>query len=54
MDMQPGDVVSTYADITSLQKDTDFIPSTPLRTGIEGFVKWYLNYYSAQLNVTVS
>ena len=43
--MQPGDVVSTYADVESLQEAVDFSPSTPLELGIEKFVHWYREYY---------
>ena len=44
--MQAGDVYQTYADITDLQKDFDFKPSTPLSEGLEKFAKWYKSYYS--------
>ena len=36
--MQPGDVVETYADVSDLQTDIGFFPSTPLKTGIAKFV----------------
>lgn len=39
--MQPGDVPVTYADTTPLEEDFDFKPSTPLRTGLRKFAKWY-------------
>lgn len=39
--MQPGDVPVTYADTTSLERDFDFRPSTPLRTGLRNFAEWY-------------
>ncbi len=45
LDMQAGDVPATYADIDDLFRDVGFRPETPLRTGIERFVKWYLAYY---------
>ena len=44
--MQPGDVVATYADVSDLQTDIGFSPSTPLETGIAKFVDWYKAYYS--------
>lgn len=44
-DMQPGDVLATYADIDELIKDVGFKPETKLETGIEKFVLWYKNYY---------
>jgi UDP-glucuronate 4-epimerase len=46
--MQPGDVKMTYADITDLQKDVGFSPSTPLETGLELFVEWYKKYHLNQ------
>ncbi|MEO2076353.1 MAG: NAD-dependent epimerase [Bacillus sp. (in: firmicutes)] len=42
--MEPGDVKVTYADISSLQKDVGFSPSTPLEKGLEQFVDWYKEY----------
>ena len=46
MDLQPGDVVSTYADIDDLIADVGFKPQTPLATGIEKFIAWYRQYYA--------
>lgn len=43
--MQPGDVEVTYADVTALQEDLGFKPSTPLRDGLRAFAKWYKEYY---------
>jgi UDP-glucuronate 4-epimerase len=42
--MQPGDVLSTYADVDELIKDVGFKPSTPIAKGLEHFIKWYLEY----------
>ena len=39
--MQPGDVPVTYADITSLETDFGFKPSTSLRNGLRKFAEWY-------------
>jgi UDP-glucuronate 4-epimerase len=46
MDLQPGDVVSTYADIDDLIADVGFKPQTPLAAGIEKFIAWYRQYYA--------
>jgi UDP-glucuronate 4-epimerase len=46
MDMQPGDVPATYADIDDLIKDVGFKPATPLSQGIQKFIDWYKEYYS--------
>lgn len=43
--MQPGDVVTTYADIDKLTTNFDFKPSTSINRGIEKFVDWYRQYY---------
>ena len=43
--MQPGDVPTTYADTTALERDFGFKPSTSLRTGLRAFAQWYKEYY---------
>jgi UDP-glucuronate 4-epimerase len=45
MPMQPGDVPSTYADITELAKATGFSPHTSIEDGLREFVTWYRGYY---------
>jgi UDP-glucuronate 4-epimerase len=45
MDLQPGDVPATYADVHDLTNDVGFKPSTPLRVGIQNFITWYKSYY---------
>jgi len=45
LDLQPGDVIATYADIDDLIKDVGFKPSTPIDTGIRRFVEWFKEYY---------
>jgi len=42
--LQPGDVLATYADIDDLVRDTGVKPETPLRAGLERFVKWWTEY----------
>jgi UDP-glucuronate 4-epimerase len=42
--MQPGDVLSTCADVTKLRQRVGFCPSTPLRDGLARFVAWYLTW----------
>jgi UDP-glucuronate 4-epimerase len=44
MDMQPGDVPETYADITDIERDHGYAPSTPIDVGIPAFVEWLRNY----------
>ena len=43
--MQPGDVVSTCADIAELQNDTGFAPQTSIEEGVPRFVRWYREFY---------
>lgn len=43
--LQPGDVLETYADISDLQRDTGFKPTTPIELGLARFVDWYRDYY---------
>ena len=43
--MQPGDVPITYADTTALERDFNFKPHTPLRTGLRAFAQWYKEFY---------
>ena len=43
--MQPGDVPITFADVTPLERDFGFKPSTSLREGLRAFAKWYKEYY---------
>jgi UDP-glucuronate 4-epimerase len=43
--MQPGDVLSTMAEVRELEKAVGFRPDTPLETGIARFVEWYREFY---------
>ena len=43
--MQPGDVERTWADVSPLQQDFGYNPSTPVKEGVRKFVKWYNSYY---------
>ena len=45
IEMQPGDVKSTFADCTKLEKFINFKPNTNLTEGIKKFADWYKNYY---------
>jgi len=45
MDLQPGDVVATYADVDDLMQDVGFKPATPIEIGVERFVEWYKDFY---------
>ena len=43
--MQPGDVPTTYADATALERDFGFTPKITLREGLRKFAEWYKEFY---------
>jgi UDP-glucuronate 4-epimerase len=45
VDMQPGDVPATYADVDALAHDVGFKPATPIEDGVARFVAWYREFY---------
>lgn len=45
---QPGDVVTTYADVSKLKEDFDYEPNTDFRAGIRKFVEWYKEFYLSE------
>ena len=45
LDIQPGDVPATYANVDALVRDVGFAPKTPIETGVRNFVAWYREYY---------
>ena len=47
--MQPGDVNSTYADVSKLKFDYDFSSNTSIEKGVSKFIDWYLNFYKIKL-----
>ena len=49
MDMQPGDVHRTYADVSDLERDIGFKPRTSIEDGLGKFVDWYKEYYKVQI-----
>jgi UDP-glucuronate 4-epimerase len=44
--MQPGDVPSTWADVSDLVENLRYKPNTPVSEGIKQFVIWYKEFYS--------
>lgn len=42
---QPGDVLSTYADIAAISRDLGYAPTTSIETGVPNFVQWYRGYH---------
>ena len=45
MPMQQGDVYTTYADTTKLERDLGYRPHVTLGEGIARFVEWYRDYF---------
>ena len=43
--LQPGDVPDTWANTDDLARDTGYTPDTPVETGVQRFVDWYMEYY---------
>jgi UDP-glucuronate 4-epimerase len=48
LDMQPGDVAATYADVDDLEREVGFRPSTSIEDGVRRFVDWYCAYYGVE------
>ena len=45
MPMQIGDVKETFADISAIERDHGFAPSTTIDEGVPRFVAWYREYH---------
>ena len=43
--IQPGDVVNTFADSSSLKNWINFVPTITIEEGLCKFAKWYKDYY---------
>jgi UDP-glucuronate 4-epimerase len=43
--MQPGDVKETFADISAIQRDVGFAPTTQISEGVPRFIAWYRAYH---------
>jgi len=49
LEMQPGDVTATYADMQELHREIGFQPNTSIEFGVRQFVDWYCDYYRITL-----
>jgi UDP-glucuronate 4-epimerase len=47
VEMQPGDVAETCADVDDLMRDIGFQPKTPIEEGVRRFVAWFRDYHRA-------
>lgn len=43
--MQAGDVKETYADISAIERDVGYRPTTPISDGVPRFVEWYKSFH---------
>ena len=43
--MQPGDVKESFADISAIERDHGFKPTTTIDEGVPRFVEWYRDYH---------
>ena len=43
--LQPGDVPSTFADVSALEAAVGYKPTTTIEDGVKQFVDWYREYY---------
>jgi len=43
--LQPGDVPSTSADTSELERQVGYRPATSVEYGVGQFVKWYKSFY---------
>ena len=43
--MQPGDVRETFADISAIERDLGFHPTTSIAEGVPRFVAWFREYH---------
>ncbi len=44
--MQAGDVKDTFADISAIERDHGFAPTTSIDEGIPRFIDWYKHYHA--------
>ncbi len=43
--LQPGDVEHTYADVSALSRDIEYLPNTSIKVGVDNFISWFKSYY---------
>ena len=46
MEIQPGDVYETSADINKIKNLTGFKPTTSIEEGIPKFINWYNQFHN--------
>jgi UDP-glucuronate 4-epimerase len=48
--LQPGDVVGTASDISSISSNLEYKPRVDVKVGVKHFIDWYLEYYKKEGN----
>jgi UDP-glucuronate 4-epimerase len=46
--MQAGDVIRTWADVSALQRDYNYCPTTSISEGVSAFVNWYKDFFEVR------
>ena len=46
LDLQPGDVINTYAQINDFVNEFEYKPLTSIEDGIAKFSSWFKEYYN--------
>jgi UDP-glucuronate 4-epimerase len=47
--IQEGDVPDALADVTDLEKEINYKPSTSIEAGVSKFIDWYIDYYKVKI-----
>jgi UDP-glucuronate 4-epimerase len=47
--LQAGDVPDTYADVSELIRAVNYKPDTPIKLGVENFVRWFVEYHGISI-----
>jgi len=50
LDIQPGDVVDTFADVEDMRVDFGFEPKVSIDQGIANWVSWYKKYHAKEFS----
>jgi len=51
MDIQPGEVIKSWADNDDLAQKIDFKPQTNVKDGVKAFVSWYKEFYGDTIRI---
>ncbi len=54
LDLQPGDVPKTWANVDDFYQYTDFKPQVGIEEGIKNFIDWYKSYFSEETHAIAS